>query len=462
LNLHGGKGFVRSTADDDENVFDIMQSVGIGFFVAPAESRDFVVYDECVGSRQHKYDRLLAGGFAFAARLEPANSNQWLFAPLSADVQPEWSEGISVEKVFMEWGAGVKTNRNGLAVGYTPADVESQIRDFGDQSKSDSAIEARYAFQSNYQWDTGKVRKKFAREGYDQNLVAPYLFRPFDTRHIYWHPSIVFNMRGDKMEVFRSKQAPIALLFSRTTIKDAYTNFFVSRLIADHDCLEKTKVAALMTGPIASGAGLAFEEPPQSNLSQGFLELLSARLRLEREPGGKSEELSQVEVFNYAYATFYSPEYRRRFADFLKIEFPRLLLPGNLALFRALARLGGELTALHLLESPKLAQPLTEFIGGRSPEVEKISWSRDTVWVDKAQAIGFKGVREEVWNFHIGGHQVCEKWLKDRKGRTLSKDDVAHYQKVIVALSETIRLMREIDEVIEQHGGWPNAFRSNG
>ncbi len=170
--------------------------------------------------------------------------------------------------------------------------------------------------------------------------------------------------------------------------------------------------------------------------------------------------LTPEDIFHYAYAVFHSPGYRSRYAEFLKIDFPRLPLTGNLELFRALARLGGELTALHLLESPKLDQPITEFIGGRNPEVEKVSWSKNTVWIDKAQTTGFKGVREDVWNFHIGGYQVCEKWLKDRKGRTLSKDDIAHYQKIVVALAETIRLMKEIDEVIEQHGGWPGAFQT--
>ncbi len=162
-------------------------------------------------------------------------------------------------------------------------------------------------------------------------------------------------------------------------------------------------------------------------------------------------------------------------------------MTGNLELFRALARLGGELTALHLLESPQLAHATMQFVSGsaraprvgsgalaRTPErdagarpatregacathplVEKPTWSRDTVWVDKAQTTGFRGVREEVWNFHIGGYQVCEKWLKDRKGRELTKDDLAHYQKIVVALSETIRLMAEIDKLIEKHGGWP-------
>jgi hypothetical protein len=197
------------------------------------------------------------------------------------------------------------------------------------------------------------------------------------------------------------------------------------------------------------------------------------------------------------YFSTVSMDYRSRYAEFLKIDFPRLPLTGNPELFRALARLGGELTALHLLEfevaqasslHPKNSQagglrysPITEFIGGRHPEVEKPFFtvegsapslphrhgtdgavpSRGTVWIDKAQTTGFQGVREDVWNFHIGGYQVCEKWLKDRKGRTLTKDDLAHYQKIVVALSETIRLMAEIDVVIHQHGGWPGAFAAS-
>jgi predicted helicase len=173
------------------------------------------------------------------------------------------------------------------------------------------------------------------------------------------------------------------------------------------------------------------------------------------------------DIFHYAYAVFYSPSYRSRYAEFLKIDFPRLPLTSNLALFRELFRLGGELTALHLLESPKLDKPITEFIG-KSKEVTKIGWTDDTVWINAsgtrgsttAGSSGFRGVPEAVWNFHIGGYQVCEKWLKDRKGRTLTAEDITHYHKIIIALTETIRLMAEIDEVIETHGGWPGAFQT--
>ena len=173
---------------------------------------------------------------------------------------------------------------------------------------------------------------------------------------------------------------------------------------------------------------------------------------------GLPQGLSPEDIFHYVYAVLHSPNYRSRYAEFLKFEFPRLPLTGSADLFGALGRLGGELVALHLLESSKLDQPITEFIGDRNPEVEKVSWSKNTVWVDKAQTTGFKGVREDVWNFHIGGYQVCEKWLKDRKGRKLSKDDIAHYHKIVVALAETIRLMKEIDKVIDKHSGWPKAF----
>jgi predicted helicase len=173
---------------------------------------------------------------------------------------------------------------------------------------------------------------------------------------------------------------------------------------------------------------------------------------------GLPQGLTPEDIFHYIYAVLHSPGYRSRYKEHLKMDFPRVPLTGNLELFSALSRLGGDVVAVHLLESPKFDQPVTEFIGRRNPEVEKVSWSKNTVWVDQAQTIGFKGVREDLWNFHIGSYAVCEKWLKDRKGRTLSKDDIAHYHKIVVALSETIRLMGEIDEVIEQHGGWPGAF----
>ena len=218
------------------------------------------------------------------------------------------------------------------------------------------------------------------------------------------------------------------------------------------------------------------------------------RVELDSNKGYLAED-----IFRYLYGVLHSPKYRTRYADFLKIDFPRIPLTSSLELFRALAKLGGELVSLHLMESPRLENFITTLVAPNLPanlakvsnlrkvtspnpdrvsnpvrvtdaaefRVEKVSYSDETVWLDKAKTYGFRGVPEEVWNFHIGGYQVCEKWLKDRQakggknprpGRVLTPEDLAHYQKIVVALKETIRLMQQIDEVIEEHGGWPGAF----
>jgi hypothetical protein len=200
----------------------------------------------------------------------------------------------------------------------------------------------------------------------------------------------------------------------------------------------------------------------KTNLAPKFVAKFQHLLRSEPTP---------EDIFHYIYAVFHSPGYRSRYAEFLKIDFPRLPLTGNIELFRALAALGGELVSLHLLESPEFASSITRFTGA-SRTVGKVGWTPDkggTIWIDgkgtskvfQSGASGFQPVSEAVWNFHIGGYQVCEKWLKDRKGRTLTDDDITHYHKIVIALTETIRIMSEIDEVINQHGGWPSAFQTN-
>jgi len=257
--------------------------------------------------------------------------------------------------------------------------------------------------------------------------------------------------------------ANLGLITARSNKSQQPDHFFCSRFVSEAKSGESTTQSCLFPLYLTPGVNeLSFAGQRTHGFHQEFLQRLSASVGLKQASGsGLPAGFEAEDIFHYAYAVFHSPGYRSRYAELLKIDFPRLPLTGRLELFRALSRCGGELTALHLLESPMLEQSITEFVGGRNPEVERISWSRNTVWVDKAQASGFCGVPEKVWNFHIGGYQVCEKWLKDRKGRRLSKEDVAHYQKIVVAIVETIRVMEEIDEVIEQHGGWPGAFVAN-
>ncbi|MDO8546626.1 MAG: type ISP restriction/modification enzyme, partial [Nitrospirales bacterium] len=163
-------------------------------------------------------------------------------------------------------------------------------------------------------------------------------------------------------------------------------------------------------------------------------------------------------IFYYTYAVFHSPTYRSRYAEFLKIDFPRLPLTSNPALFRALCSTGTELVGLHMME--KHGPKITSYPVAGDNMVETVRYTepgqgaaKGRIWINKAQY--FEGVQPDVWDFHIGGYQVCQKWLKGRKGRKLTYDDLTCYQHVVSALAETIRLMAEIDETIDEHGGWP-------
>ena len=184
----------------------------------------------------------------------------------------------------------------------------------------------------------------------------------------------------------------------------------------------------------------AYLEPNEVEKLEGAAKYVRDKLliRLLFHSGARISEVISLEVNN--------------------IDFPRLPLTSNKAIFKSLAEKGAVMVSLHLMESPLLDTKITRYEVKGDHAVEKISYDEKNHRVSINKTQYFDGVPPEVWNFHIGGYQVCEKWLKDRKGRKLTVDDIDHYQKIVVALKETIRLMREIDETIEEHGGWPGAF----
>jgi predicted helicase len=183
------------------------------------------------------------------------------------------------------------------------------------------------------------------------------------------------------------------------------------------------------------------EEEIRPNLSPAFLKDITSKLGYTPTPEA---------IFYYIYAIFHSPTYRTRYAEFLKIDFPRVPLTSNNELFHQLANYGEKLVSLHLMKSPQIDNLITKFVenhGNNLVDTGHPKYNQDAVIINK-KGDKFTGVPEEVWNFYVGGYQVCQKWLKDRKGRTLSDEDIQHYQRIIVALKQTIVIMEKIDEVI--------------
>ncbi len=213
------------------------------------------------------------------------------------------------------------------------------------------------------------------------------------------------------------------------------------------------------------------------NISPEFAGTLTGKLGFHLVPEGQGdlvESAGPEDILHYIYAVVHSPTYRSRYAEFLRIDFPRVPLTGDRALFRTLAAKGAALVAYHLLEAPALATSAVQYPvpgehlverghphylapGEPDPKTRKplkagrVYISRDAPRNGK-QGQYFEGVPPEVWEFHVGGYQVCDKWLKDRRGRTLTFDDIEHYQRTVTALQATLRLMAEIDDAIP---AWP-------
>jgi predicted helicase len=239
-------------------------------------------------------------------------------------------------------------------------------------------------------------------------------------------------------------------------------------------------IATAFSSRVAALTGLHWDDcvdaPKQGNLSGVIIKKpeQTALFAQRCERGDLEKTFGPRDVFDWIYAVLHSPTYRSRYADYLKSDFARIPLPGSKALFQELVPLGTKLVALHLLDAdaaPELKDPQSvRFAGHGEARVEKKpEWSAaggNRVTISSHR--WFEGVPERVWNFHIGGYEPAQKWLKDRAakggkkaspGRVLTAEDQLHYRRMIVAMDKTIDVMAEIDRVIEKHGGWPAAFR---
>lgn len=485
LNLHGDsrKQFSPPEGEADENVFDIQQGVVISVLSRTQSGKrpTRVEYAALWGTREERYYALSHNALSKTSfeSLQP-KPPFYLFIPVAREMEAEFQSGWHLYDVFgtgnreadkhESYGAGFVTQQDKFAVGYSRDEIAANVAEFLDPTANDDALWERFGFCSTNQWDFQRAKREL--KGLDLlGLTRRCLYRPFDFRFTIFDRNVCTILRKRITSQFDREN--IGLLSTRRVTRLPYNNVFVCNTFAEYKVASHDRNTIVFPLWIyyddEERGGDLFDEKRRLNLNPTFLRALGQELNQKIGPDGLPTKLTPEDIFNYAYAVLHSPGYRNRYAELLKIDFPRLPLTGKLELFRSLACLGGELTDLHLLESTQLTQPISEFVGARNPQVKKVSWSNNSVWIDKAQTTGFRGVPEDVWNFQIGGYQVCQKWLKDRQakggknprpGRRLTADDISHYQKIVVALSETIRLMREVDEVIEQHGGWPRAFQT--
>ena len=484
LDLHGNSKKKESApgGGKDENVFDIQQGVAIGIFVkrpgaveAPAQ----VHHADLYGSRSQKYQVLVETNIATTHWTQIApQSPAYLFVPQDADLLPEYNDSWAVPNIFNVFASTVTTARNDFSMAYDASTLVKRVDDLRDTTQTDQSLRDRYNLKDVSYWTLPKARLELAAIKDVASYVKHYCYRPFDFRYVFYQAAICERLRLEAMS--HMKGGNLAFLTHRPQSPGDFTFAYCTRMIGDQ-CVAANKSA---------GGGNSFQFPlyayasgkktdlfseieaadvperRKPNLAPEFVKDFADKLGLAFVPDGHGDRQTTFgpeDVFDYLYAVFHSPTYRARYAEFLKSDFPRLPLTSQPDLFRALCALGGELVALHLMEKKgpatvtyPVALPKSD---SAKDTVEAVRYAEPTgaepgrVYINKAQY--FDGVTPDVWAFQVGGYQVCQKWLKDRKGRTLTYDDIRHYQGIVAALGETIRLMGAIDEGIGNHGGWP-------
>ncbi len=453
IDLHGSVKAISSL--EDENVFDIQQGVAIQILGRHGKLRPGKVkLDEVIGSREMKYSYLKRlQSFDLKEDITPRPPG-FLFIRRDESQVSEYESGLPIDKIFNLSSSGVKTNRDGLTIAHTPIELMKRIEVFTDTKIPSATVAEKLNIEDKKYWNIDDARKSITKGSLEKSIRA-IEYRPFDQRQIVYHDALVFSPRKPVM-VHLSRPDNMALLLCRQQIVKGFFHAFVTRGM--FDCCLVSNRSRENTSGFPLYTTIANDQNDLLSVTRNSLNSnISGDATIAFEKIAPGAEPSAI--FNYTYALLYSPEYRKRYDSFLQRDFPRIPIPSSIKLFNKLAHIANELITLHLFESPKLNRYITQYVGRLDNEVKNISWSNNTVWLNKERSSGFNGVSEQVWNFNIGSYQVCEKWLKDRKGRKLFKEDIEHYSKIIVSISETIRLMAEIDKVIDENGGWPKAFQ---
>lgn len=450
LDLHGN---VRAQ-EEDENVFDIQQGVAISLFIKRRDgnrnSPAHVFHADLQGERKGKFSWLEDNdvGTTKWKKLSP-ETPYYLFTPRDESLAEEYEKGWKVTDIFPVNSAGIVTARDKLTIHWTAEEVEKTVNKFVSLPVEDARD--RFSIRQDAQdWKVSLAQKDLREHPDVEKQTVPILYRPFDQRFTWYsgksrgficrpRPQVMRHMLAGKnigIIVGRVGQADGSDEWSSVHIAELITGFHVFR--RSGSCLFPLY---LYLDDDGQQEGL-YKTDRKPNLSSEFVEALEKNL---------GRGVSSEEILHYTYAVLHSSEYRRRYRDFLKIDFPRIPIPGNAALFGKLATEGEILVRYHLMQNAGVDKDKPKFSKGSS-NVEKVHHTDNKVFINQQQF--FDSIPESVWTYTIGGYQPAQRWLKDRNEKKLNYDDVRHYRNICVAIAETLRGTKRIDELVSKYGGW--------
>lgn len=458
IDLHGNakKKEISPDGSTDKNVFDIQAGVSINIFVKNGKKKKNqlakVKHLDIWGSREGKYDELLTNDLQSFKFKDVNNSHPfYFFVPKSEEGKTEFNNGFRIDDIFKRNSVGFVSANDNLNISFSKKEQISKIDDILNLNE----IEWRHKFnrlKDARDW-TYATAKNDAKINYSENKLRTALYRPFDHRFTCY----TGNSRG----LYSSPQPKTMLHFTigkniglvigrqgQVVGSMPWNLSFITNQIADFNLYYR-------------GGGvifpLYFYSEPNSlqvmgqdkipNLNFEIIKQIAIPLCLTftNEKETTENTFAPIDILDYIYAILHSPTYREKYKEFLKIDFPRVPYPKDATTFWQLVKLGSEIRQIHLLESPTVEKYITQYPEDGNNMVTKPNYQNGKVYINDIQY--FNNVPETAWDFYIGGYQPAQKWLKDRKERKLEFDDILHYQKIIVALAETDRLMKEIDKI---------------
>lgn len=392
INLHGNykKKEVCPDGSPDENVFDIQQGVSINLFIKTGEKKASelgkVYYYDLYGKREEKYDFLTNTPFSEVKyqELQPV-APMYFFVPKNFGLMDEYEKGVSISSLFSLGSMGITTGH-------------------------DKEMVSLQSFKSDYNFQ--------------------YSYRPFDIRWINYDVKQITRARANVMNNLKKPNIALCLIKVNSS-SDGLFKVLMSAGLTDKTILSSKDNANVF--PLYLYTKEFGEEKKNPNLKKEEWQKFNDAVGKETTP---------EEILAYIYAVLHSLSYRERYKEFLKVDFPRIPLPKTAKEFNRLTAIGQQLIDLHLMNNTQSWKCTTTFPEVGSQQVDFQEWKDGQVWINDKQYFG--NVPESVWEFYIGGYQPAQKWLKDRKGRTLSFDEIKHYLHIIHALEETERLMKEI------------------
>jgi len=440
----------RTTVDStDENVFDIEQGVAIGVcwrlpIHKPLMSAHF---QQIAGKRERKYEVLNGSTITSSSTVIPITSPFFRFSRISNAIEVEFAEWPELSEIMPFNSGCVITSRDNLATDFEEAELLKKIARFASSPKGDLIVQEDIGFSVKSKWNVEATKAEIRRDKHPSSRVRRILYRPFDERFIFYLPSLLDTPSKPVCDSIYGHET-LVLLTPRIKTSAKFSHALIAQIPAEkkscsHD--RATQMFPLYQFP----DGLLAGHGGYPNISAPFLE------RLSRSSGC---QVSPEQAMSYIYAVLYSGTYRERYGDALRDAYPRIPTPNEGSLFGALANLGHRIIKLHVLDFTEDEKLKVTYEGPSLPLVQQRKYSEETISINEDSSASFVGIPRAVWEFEVGGYQVCDKWLKDRKGRTLSSDEIGHFSKIVNAIFHTIQLTVDIDEAIEQHGGWPGAF----